>query len=223
MSETFLEIVNRILTDTDDEPVATIEGDNLLPHTIKVKEWVNDGYDYCFKKIFQTTWFKDSGYIVIGPDLYTDSDTATIIKPCKQLTQYDNFIIDEEEIPFLPLKEFNQKTYNKTGKPECYTLYKNTIQFKPKVDKEYTIYYCGTKKLIPLEYDDDIPFINPKILIAYGIHKQYSLDYNGTDMNSLMIFDELVKAEITALANTQLFQQKLPEIGYKGWYSDEQN
>ena len=41
-------------------------------------------------------------------------------------------------------------------------------------------------------------------------------------MNSLMIFDEMLKAEITALGNTQLFQQKLPEIGYKGWYANEQ-
>jgi hypothetical protein len=38
MNETFLEIVNRILADTDDEPVITVESDNLLPHTVKVKE-----------------------------------------------------------------------------------------------------------------------------------------------------------------------------------------
>lgn len=222
MNENFLEIVNRILTDTDDEPVVTIEGDNLLPHTVKVKEWVNDGYDYCFKKIFQTTCFKEDGYFSLGGSSNADATEPEILRPLEELTQYDNIICDGEELTFLPFNEFNRKIFKDFGKPQFYTVYKGTVRFKPVPLSRYDVYYCGTKILEPLEKDTDIPFVNSKLLVAYGIHKQYSLDYNGTDMNSLMIFDELLKTEITALSNTQLFQQKLPEIGYQGRYAYEQ-
>jgi len=219
-NKTFLEIVNKILVDTDEESVDTLEG-TILDSTKRVMDWVNEGYEYCWKKIFQTYAFKDDKNFSIGPHYNKNCDCDFVEIRQSYVTSFDNMLVDGKELTFLSPEEFNRRNFIDKGVPLYYTVFDRKILFKPVPDKEYEGYCMGTAMLCPLTKNDDFPLVNANLLVAYGIFKQYCLDYNRIDSESWAVFEELLKTEITSLANTRLTATQLPSIKVQEWYANE--
>lgn len=200
--KTFLQIANAVAMATDEDNIPTLEGENILDSTVRLKMWLNDGYRYIFRKVFKSDIIKQEGTSLINA--YT-TDLSQLL-----ISKFDEIKIDDVPLKILTYKEFRKikKTY---GKPLYASIFQGELYLKPIPDRSYNIDYFGTAQFMELEFDNDIPIVDPQLLILYGIYEQRSYDKQYSDAGAYEAFRIYLNAYISTFANTVLNQVNLRE------------
>lgn len=200
---TFLEIANRVFLEEDDDIVETLEGDNLPEHVVRMKNFINDGYKYCYRNIFESDNFTKEGCKIIMHGAEPINITA-----------FSSLKINGSELKIIPYQELKdlENIEQVYGRPVYAALFKKKLYFFPCPDKEYFLHYIGRIKFYPLEDNDDEPVIDSDIIVHYAKFAQKSYDNGQQDGISYQFFKESLNMYKRELNNSRIHQVVLPKI-----------
>lgn len=185
---TFLQLVNQVLPEIDEETVATLE--NPTSEVRRVMNYINTGYELVWTEKPDWSWTRKTASFSTVPQqggytVGTDLDSDTNLRQVHQV-QMANY----PPIRLVAYQEFARTYYEgQSGVPFIGYVQGPTLLLYPTPDQAYSITLTTGREFTPLSADNDVPLIpqtHRSMLYQFAIAMAKAHDKEGPESQTYM-------------------------------------